>query len=26
VAAELDEEGRMSRYLVARTPAIEFGS
>jgi hypothetical protein len=23
--AELDEEGRMRKYLVARTPAIEFG-
>jgi hypothetical protein len=24
VAAELDDEGRMSRYLVARSPAIGF--
>ena len=24
-AAELDEAGRMRRYLVARTPAIAFG-
>lgn len=24
-AAELDAEGRMRRYLVARTPAISFG-
>lgn len=23
--AELDDEGRMRKYLVARTPAIEFG-
>jgi hypothetical protein len=25
-AAELDGEGRMVRYLTARSPAIEFGS
>lgn len=24
--AELDDAGRMRRYLVARTPAIEFGA
>lgn len=25
-AAEFDDDGRMSRYMVARTPAIDFGS